>query len=130
MHQGVGKIRGENVSAKRKILLVDDSPLVRMIVAHTLQGAGHSVSSIDDPSGLDEAVERERPDLLLVDATFPGVTDDQLLAAISRHVAARPVVLFSDRSERELLSLVDRSGARGHMPKDGATLVERLSAFL
>jgi DNA-binding NarL/FixJ family response regulator len=118
------------VSARQKVLLVDDSPIVRAVVVHALSASGLDVSTIDDPRGLDEAVQQGRPDLLLVDATFPNVTDDQLVEAITRHVATIPVVLFSDRAEPEIRALADRCGARGFVPKDGATLAERLTPFL
>lgn len=86
--------------------------------------------TVDDPRAIDEALTKERPDLLLVDATFPGVTDDMLVDAVSRHVTSFPIVIFSDRPEGEIRALVERSGARGFVPKDGATLAERLTPFL
>jgi DNA-binding NarL/FixJ family response regulator len=114
----------------RRILLVDDSPIVRAVVVHALSARGLEVSTIDDPGGLDEAVAREKPALLLVDATYPGVTDDQLVAAVARHVAALPVLIFSDRPDEEIRELVRRTGARGAVPKDGSTLADRLTPFL
>ncbi|MDF2697346.1 MAG: hypothetical protein K0S65_5729 [Labilithrix sp.] len=118
------------VSTRRKILLVDDSALVRAVVVHALSASGIDVTTIDDPRAIEEAVAKDRPDLLLVDATFPGVSDSDLVDAISRQAAAIPVVLFSDRPEGEIRDLVAKSGARGFVPKDGATLAERLTTFL
>jgi DNA-binding response OmpR family regulator len=118
------------VSAPRKVLLVDDSALVRAVVVHALSASGLDVTTIDDPRAIDGAISKDRPDLLLVDATFPGVTDEDLVAAVSRHAAAIPVVLFSDRPEGEVRALVSKSGASGFVPKDGATLAERLKPFL
>src|SRR4051794_1169019 len=94
------------VSSHRTILLVDDSPLVRAVIVHALSASNLSVSTVDDPRGIESAVAASRPDLLLVDATFPNTTDDQLVELVSRHVASMPVVLFSDRSEAELRTLV------------------------
>ncbi len=118
------------MSSRRKILLVDDSPIVRAVVVHALSAVGIDASTLEDPRGLDEAVARDRPDLLLVDATFPGVGDDDLVATLSRHTSALPVVLFSDRTEAEMNALVARTGARGFVPKDGATLADRLQPYL
>lgn len=116
------------MSSRRKILLVDDSLIVRAIVTHALEASGHEVVAIEDPRGLAEAVAHGEPDLVLVDATFPGITDDQLVELVIPHVAL-PVVLFSDRSEAEVRELVARIGARGFVPKDGATLATRLGDF-
>ena len=118
------------VSTRRKILLVDDSALVRAVVVHALSASGFEVSTVDDPRRIGEAVAKDRPDLLLVDATFPGVSDDLLVDTIMSHVPQFPVVIFSDRSEAKIRALVERSGARGFVPKDGATLAERLTPFL
>ncbi|MBX3229274.1 MAG: response regulator [Labilithrix sp.] len=113
----------------RKILLVDDSALVRAVVAHALAAAGHEVASVEDPGKIDDAVAGGTPDLLLVDASYPGVTDDALVEVVSRHAARLPVVLFSDRPPCEVDALASRIGARGSVPKDGATLASRLAAF-
>lgn len=112
-----------------KILLVDDSALVRSVVAHTLGAAGYTVSVIDHPNALAEAVGREGPDLLLVDASYPGLADDAFVAFVAPHVGTHPVVLFSDRSDAECAALTARIGARGYVPKDGATLAARLAPF-
>jgi CheY-like chemotaxis protein len=109
---------------------VDDSSLVRAVVAHALGGAGFEVAAIEDPTGLAAEVTRFRPDLLLVDATYPGITDDRLVELVSVHAGALPVVLFSDRAEAELEGLSKRIGARGVVAKDGATLADRLRAYL
>lgn len=117
------------MSTRRKVLLVDDSPIVRAVVAHTLSASGVDVEVIDDPGALDEAVTRVCPDLLLVDATFPDVDDEQLVAAVRRHSATLPVVLFSDRAEADVRALVDRCGARGFVAKGSAELGTRLDPF-
>lgn len=115
--------------ARPKVLLVDDSALVRAVVAHAL-AAEYEVASIDDPRGLAAEVARFSPDLLLVDASYPGITDDALVDLVSVHAPARPVVLFSDRAAAEVEALAGRIGARGFVPKDGATLATRLVSFL
>lgn len=114
--------------SRPKVLLVDDSALVRAVVAHAL-AAEYEVASIDDPRGLTDEVARFSPQLLLVDASYPGVTDDMLVTLVAAHTSL-PVVLFSDRPESEVQSLVARIGARGFVPKDGATLAKRLATYL
>lgn len=118
------------VSPRRKVLLVDDSELVRALVVHALGRAGFEVSTIDDPSGLAAAVERETPDLVLVDATFPGTDDDRLVELVAPHAARARVLLFSDRPAAEVDALAARMGASGAVPKDDvARLPGRLEPF-
>ena len=113
-----------------KVLLVDDSELVRAVVAHTLGASEYDVACIDDPRALAVEIARFEPDLLLVDASYPGVTDEVLVALVGAHAKTVPVVLFSDRSDAEVTSLVGRIGARGSVPKEGATLAARLAPYL
>ena len=58
------------------------------------------------------------------------MTDDMLVEVLKRHAVALPIVLFSDRPESEVQGLVARTGARGAVPKDGASLSERLKPYL
>lgn len=118
------------MNERHKILLIDDSPIVRAVVVHALSAAGFDVDTLEDPRAVEHALSGQRPDLLLFDATFPGISDDDLLEILSRHVPSLPVVIFSDRAESELRELVTRSGARGFVPKDGATLADRLTKLL
>jgi DNA-binding NarL/FixJ family response regulator len=117
------------LTTKKKVLLIDDSPIVRAVVVHALSAAGFDVVTIEEPRMLDESVAREKPDLLLVDATYPNVTDEDLVTILLRQSVV-PFVLFSDRQEAEVAALVKRTGARGFVPKDGSTLAQRIRAFL
>lgn len=114
-----------------KILLVDDSELVRHVVVHALTQEGFEVTTIPDPRELADVVSRERPTLLLVDATFPDVDHDSLAALVKPHAATCTVVVFSDRPAAELADLVERMGARGAVPKDAVgNLKKSLDPFL
>lgn len=112
------------------MLLCDDSALVRSVVAHTLASAGFEVTCVEDPKSIAAEVDRFHPDALLVDASYPDVTDDTLVALVASHATVLPVVLFSDRSTAELTALAGRIGARGAVPKDGMTLATRLNELL
>lgn len=115
---------------RRKILLVDDSELVRALVVHVLHETAFDVSTVDDPSGLADALARETPDLVLVDATFPGTDEGRLVELVSPHAATSPILVFSDRPEHETRALAARIGAAGTLPKDDVSrLPGRLEEF-
>jgi DNA-binding response OmpR family regulator len=118
---------------KGKIVVVDDSEICRDLVKHTLESEGYQVMCLDTPFGLSRMVNRERPDLVLVDVSMPGLQGDKLIECLLSHRLHRcPLVLHSDKPEAELQQLVRSSGAAGFIAKrtDGAELAQAVAAFL
>ena len=65
-----------------KILIVDDSTAMRMIVRKTLRNAGfegHELSEADDGAKAFEAIKATAPDLVLSDWNMPNMTGIELL---------------------------------------------------
>ena len=57
---------------EKKILIVDDNAdLVRIMSAH-LEGHGYSVVSAPDVAGAIKAVQKDKPDLIILDVAMPG----------------------------------------------------------
>jgi DNA-binding response OmpR family regulator len=57
---------------EKKILIVDDNmDLVHIMGAH-LEGHGYSVISASDVAEAIKAVQKERPDLIILDVAMPG----------------------------------------------------------
>jgi two-component system, chemotaxis family, chemotaxis protein CheY len=68
-----------------KILIVDDSTAMRMIVKKTLRLAGfegHDIAEADDGVKAMTAIKVSTPDLVLSDWNMPNMTGLQLLEAI------------------------------------------------
>jgi two-component system chemotaxis response regulator CheY len=68
-----------------RILIVDDSTAMRMIVKKTLRVAGfegHELSDVDDGAKALAAIKVSKPDLVLSDWNMPNMTGLQLLEAL------------------------------------------------
>lgn len=69
-----------------KILVVDDSAAMRMIVKKTLRDAGYGdhevIEASDGAEGL-EQVRSQNPDLVLSDWNMPNMTGPEFLAALN-----------------------------------------------
>ncbi|HEY3357509.1 MAG TPA: response regulator [Polyangia bacterium] len=116
-----------------KVLILDDSDICREMTQIALEERGYEVVALDGPFGFSAALNRERPDLALVDVELPGLDGAALTTIARRHGLHRcPIVLFSDRSEAELIGLARDCGAAGFLRKtaDPDTLAAAVERFL
>jgi DNA-binding NtrC family response regulator len=117
---------------RAKILVLDDSELIRELVRDVLERNGYEVVTSDSPFGFTNTLKSERPDLALVDVMMPGLSGDKLAEIAIRRGAACPIVLFSDRPPDLLASLATAIGAAGFIAKtaDMDALALAVSRFL
>ena len=67
------------------IMVVDDSPAMRMMIIRTLRQAGfggNNVAQAADGAEALEAIRKETPDLVLADWNMPNMTGLELLEAL------------------------------------------------
>lgn len=84
-----------------KILVIDDDPSVRSLVADSLEIEGYEVCTAEDGfSGL-RAIESQRPDCVLLDVMMPGLDGHQVLQRIraAEERPALPVVMLTAYSD-------------------------------
>lgn len=81
----------------QRILVVDDEPTVREVLAHYLVRDGYDVRELDRGDLVAAAVAEFKPDLIVLDIMLPGATGlDFLRAAGGERV---PVILLTARVE-------------------------------
>lgn len=69
----------------RRVLVVDDEPLIRMLVIDTLEELGLEAVEAGTASGAVAVLDSGQPlDLLVTDLNFPGGMDGRQLATIAR----------------------------------------------
>ncbi len=81
--------------ATARILVVDDEPTVREVVARYLRHDGYEVLELDRGDQVAGAVRTFRPDLVVLDVMLPGASGLDLLR--SRTTDAIPVILLTAR---------------------------------
>ena len=102
-----------------KILVVDDSALMRRLLQQVLQAAGYEVvCSADGQEGLDK-VAAEKPDLVIMDRNMPKVDGMEALRVLRANPATRslPVLMASARLEPADAAEMQAAGANGLIPK-------------
>ena len=81
--------------AGRRILVVDDEPLVRAALFRQLRALGADViGAVDGSEGL-ARVRAERFDVVLLDLSMPGMPGTQVLAELRADKTAPPVIVVS-----------------------------------
>jgi two-component system OmpR family response regulator len=75
-----------------RILVVDDDPELRRLIADFLSGHGYRVSDVADVAAMRREIEAEAPDLVILDVMMPG--EDGLSAARKLAAERGPAVIM------------------------------------
>lgn len=88
-----------STKAGKTVLVVDDSPTVRKLVAMTLEKRGFTVVSAFDGVAAIKEIATHNPDLILMDVTMPRLDGYQLCKLVKKHEATRhiPVIMLSGK---------------------------------
>ncbi|NND73990.1 MAG: response regulator transcription factor [Ilumatobacter sp.] len=81
-----------------KVLVVDDEPTVREVVAGYLRRDGHDVAEAADGHRALELLDEDPPDLVVLDMMLPGVNGLDILRRV-RAVSSIPVIMLTARAE-------------------------------
>ncbi len=83
------------------VLIVDDSKVVRQYVEELLVKEGYDVSTaVDGFSGL-ESINRNAPDVILLDVEMPGMSGIEVLDVLSSEQQLSSIILFTTQSSLE-----------------------------
>jgi CheY-like chemotaxis protein len=82
-----------------RVLVVDDDPVIRELLALELEPAGHVVEALPDGESALVRLRQTLPDALVLDVMMPGITGWEVLTAVRADPALKrlPVVLLSAR---------------------------------
>lgn len=78
-----------------KVLIVDDSWLIRKVVGGVLRQAGHEVREGENGRQCLDLVEAERPDLIFLDLLMPEMGGLDVLADLRARDCRLPVVVLT-----------------------------------
>jgi DNA-binding response OmpR family regulator len=109
-------------SRPKRVLVVDDSPMVAMVLQADLASKGFEVLTADSAEKATRIILRKqtRPDLILLDVRMPNVNGEQLCRFIKGNslFAGIKVLLCSGESPDELRRICREAGADGFVSKD------------
>ena len=111
-----------NGRAKR-ILLVDDHPVVRDGLAQLINSSGDLTvcGEAGESAEALQALEKVQPELVVVDLSLNGADGLELIKQMRARWPALPILVLSMHNEKLFAERVLRAGARGYIMKQEAT---------
>ena len=103
-----------------RVLIVDDHPLVRRGLTSLLNGAP-DIDVIGAAADGEEAVAyvvEERPDIVLMDVSMPGMNGMEAVRRLLKAVPGTRVVMLTSFSQHDVVVEAFDSGAVGYLLKD------------
>lgn len=102
----------------KKILIVDDALFMRRVIRKNLEecGCGEIAEAADGKEAL-ELYRQQRPDLVLLDITMPGMSGLEVLEALCRDYPEARVVMCSAVGQDQMIANALMLGARDFIVK-------------
>ncbi len=112
------------------VLIVDDSKTEQMFMSSIIQKNGMTVSLADNGDAAMIELERQKPDLILMDVIMPGKNGFQLTRQISKdeRFADIPIIICTSKNQETDMVWGIRQGARAYVTKpiNPAVLLEKI----
>ena len=105
--------------AKKRILVIEDEPDIRMLITHRLSAMGYeTLGASDGQMGLNLA-RKEVPDMILLDIMLPKIDGYKVCRMLKfdktcEHI---PVIIFSSRCSEADKKLAEKVGANAFLAK-------------
>ena len=115
-----------------KIMLIDDDASLQLALAHVVQGEGYAFCcAANGHEGL-EMLEREKPDLLLLDVMMPGMNGYDVCERMRARGRRIPVIFLTAKGDIVDKGIGVKAGADDYLvkPFDNSELLMRIEAHL
>jgi len=103
--------------ANGKILIVDDDPQIRMLLRDRLQANGYEIHLAENGLKGLELLEKESPDLMLLDLQMPEMSGMEVLDHLQQKAIEIPVVVLTAHGTIERAVEAMKLGAYDFLPK-------------
>jgi CheY-like chemotaxis protein len=118
----------------RKVLVVDDDPIMHRVLKHYLEERGYETLTASSGGQAIEVATNELPDLILLDVGMPDMSGLAALRQLKEQAATRliPVIVITAHADRttQLESKISGAAAFLTKPFRSAELLDALQKIL
>lgn len=119
--------------AKRRVLIADDSKVMRLMIRHTLEGMGHEVvgEAADGRMAVELAAETN-PDVITMDIVMPHMNGIQAVQDIIAREPAMVILMISALDQEAMVVQALEAGAKDFIAKpfESADLAAAMTRLL
>jgi two-component system response regulator (stage 0 sporulation protein F) len=115
---------------KKKILLVDDEEAMLSFIGKRIEQWGYEVIKAASGKEALEILEKNSPDIVVLDYLMPGMDGIATLMEIRKINTKIPVIMFTAHPEGIPLKGTDGLGISAFVPKDSAETILQTSIHM
>jgi signal transduction histidine kinase len=105
-----------------RLLVVDDDEGLLLLMADTLRNEGYEVATAESAGAAHAALEREKPELMLLDLKLQDGSGPELVANFQRTRTPVPFIVVTGQGDEKVAVEVMKQGALDYVMKDTALL--------
>jgi EAL domain-containing protein (putative c-di-GMP-specific phosphodiesterase class I) len=99
--------------AKHKVVVLDDEPMIRQLVAEVAQTCGWETFDTGDPEVFEAEVRKRPPAAVVLDLVMPNVDGIEVLRELATVLTGIPILILSGMDGRLLETAMQLGQARG-----------------
>jgi CheY-like chemotaxis protein len=110
--------------------VVDDDQFLIEVLMEKLKLSGFSTNGASNGTQALELVEKNRPDLILLDLIMPGMNGMEVLQKLKGNDSTKhiPVIILTNLADSEVISQIKEAGGSGYLIKDTQNINEIVEA--
>jgi CheY-like chemotaxis protein len=120
------------MTTPKKIMICDDDEGILDMLEIVLEGSGYQTIAVRDSLHIYEAIDREIPDLILLDLWMPVLSGDQVLLNLRGNTNTQKIPVIVISASRDGQQLANNVGANDFIAKpfDLDFLLQKIEQYL
>lgn len=116
----------------KKIIVIDDDPVMLLAIREALNNQGYEVFATSDAEDALDTLKQEQYDLIITDIMMPYMSGIEVVSNIKSNKTQTPIIIISALEAEEIKMLAVQEGATAFLqkPLQLNLLVEKVNTIL